>query len=68
MARRASTRAVLLLLGLTPFILGLSAVVSFTVGAQGRTPPPGPLLEPGPVPDLEILFSSDVQGYYQPCG
>jgi hypothetical protein len=30
--------------------------------------PPEPLVPPGPSPDLEILFSSQVQGYYQPCG
>ena len=30
--------------------------------------PPPPLVMPGPEPDLEILFSSNVQGFYQPCG
>ena len=30
--------------------------------------PPLPLVRPGPVPDLEILFSCDVRGFYQPCG
>lgn len=30
--------------------------------------PPEPLIPPGPAPDLEILFTSQVQGYYQPCG
>jgi len=30
--------------------------------------PPEPLVAPGPAPDLEILLTSVVQGYYQPCG
>jgi hypothetical protein len=30
--------------------------------------PPEPLVAPGPTPDLEILLTSAVQGYYQPCG
>ena len=30
--------------------------------------PPEPLVTLGPVPDLEILFSSEVRGFYQPCG
>lgn len=30
--------------------------------------PPEPLVAPGPPPDLEILLTSAVQGYYQPCG
>ena len=27
-----------------------------------------PLVAPGPAPDVEILFSSEVLGYYEPCG
>jgi hypothetical protein len=30
--------------------------------------PPVPLVAPGPAPDVEILFSSEVLGYYEPCG
>jgi len=30
--------------------------------------PPEPLVAPGPAPDLEVLLTSAVQGYYQPCG
>lgn len=30
--------------------------------------PPEPLIKGGPEPDLEILFTSDVRGFYQPCG
>ena len=32
------------------------------------TKPPEPLVNPGPEPDVEILFTSEVRGYYQPCG
>ena len=30
--------------------------------------PPEPLVAPGPAPDVEVLLTSAVQGYYQPCG
>jgi len=30
--------------------------------------PPEPVVPPGPEPDVEILFSSEVKGFYQPCG
>jgi hypothetical protein len=30
--------------------------------------PPEPLVAPGPAPDVEILLTSAVQGFYQPCG
>ncbi len=29
---------------------------------------PEPLVRRGPAPDVEILFASEVKGYYQPCG
>ena len=30
--------------------------------------PVQPLVAAGPEPDLEILFTSEVMGFYQPCG
>ena len=30
--------------------------------------PPEPLVRAGPEPDLEVLFTSEVRGFYQPCG
>ncbi len=30
--------------------------------------PPPPLVAGGPPPDIELLYSSEVRGYYQPCG
>jgi len=30
--------------------------------------PEQPLVMAGPEPDLEVLFTSEVLGYYQPCG
>jgi hypothetical protein len=30
--------------------------------------PPPPLIAGGPAPDLELLYSSEVRGFYQPCG
>ena len=30
--------------------------------------PREPLVRAGPEPDLEILFTSEVRGFYQPCG
>lgn len=30
--------------------------------------PPEPLVRGGPEPDLEMLFTSEVHGFYQPCG
>ncbi len=32
------------------------------------TVPPPPLVAGGPAPDIELLYSSEVRGYYQPCG
>ena len=29
---------------------------------------PPPLIAGGPAPDLEIVYSSEVRGFYQPCG
>ena len=31
-------------------------------------PPPPPLVAGGPAPDIELLHSSEVRGFYQPCG
>ncbi len=32
------------------------------------TVPPPPLVAGGPAPDIDLLYSSEVRGYYQPCG
>jgi hypothetical protein len=38
-----------------------------TLQSRSNIPPP-PLVTGGPAPDLELLYSSEVRGYYQPCG
>lgn len=38
-----------------------------TIKGRSSVPPPA-LVAGGPAPDLEILYSSEVRGFYQPCG
>jgi len=38
-----------------------------TLLSRPSVPPPA-LVAGGPAPDLELLYSSEVHGYYQPCG
>ena len=60
-------------------VAGLLALVAFVALAQQRrNQNPGvqilpvqraqPLVAAGPEPDLEILFTCEVMGFYQPCG
>lgn len=32
------------------------------------TPLPPPLVVPGPVPDLDLVFTAQVSGWIEPCG
>lgn len=65
-----------------PVLLAFVALWAFTAPVAQQTQGSGdkpviqlltpvrqdPLVRLGPAPDLEILFSSEVRGYYQPCG
>jgi hypothetical protein len=75
--RRGGWPAAILLLSATlPFAVAQAKKEEQLKVRPGQVPsveiipavPPEPLLPPGPPPDLEILFTSQVQGFYQPCG
>jgi hypothetical protein len=38
-----------------------------TIRNRPNVPPPA-LVAGGPAPDIELLYSSEVGGFYQPCG
>ena len=66
-------------IGLVGAIVALAAVAGRGAGAaEGQTPAPEapvsvptqlpPPLAPGPVADLDLLFTSQVVGWIEPCG